>query len=154
MTVSYNLVLFWIFSLAEPNTTIIAASIPVLRVLVRDYRNQQYYGSSGPQIPSGHGYLRSGNNSKFPTHPAGNTTSHMATATGPSEGDAQHTDASSDRSILYHSNSTAKGISRKTEVTVEVDVAGAPRTGLARGGRRSEVEEFEMQTAQPPRQNV
>ncbi|KAK8090455.1 hypothetical protein PG997_005416 [Apiospora hydei] len=55
----YNLVIFWIFTLAEPNATIIAACVPVLRVLFKDAR-KRYYGSESPSTgryirPSHHG---------------------------------------------------------------------------------------------------
>lgn len=48
---------FWIFTLAEPNATIIAACIPVLRVLFRDAA-KRYYGS---KPPSTGGYIRQSN---------------------------------------------------------------------------------------------
>ncbi|KAK8139462.1 hypothetical protein PG984_002842 [Apiospora sp. TS-2023a] len=58
VVVKYNLVIFWIFTLAEPNATIIAACIPVLRVLFRD-ATKRYYG--GSKSPSTGGYIRQSN---------------------------------------------------------------------------------------------
>ncbi|KAM0283146.1 hypothetical protein ACHAQH_002627 [Verticillium albo-atrum] len=108
---TYNLVLFWIFSLAEPNSTIIAASIPVLRVLVRDARTNYggYNGSSGGPAA----YIES-QNSRFHVHKDGQGAVAQPSTVG-------NTDASSDRSILGHSPERPVGISRTTEVTVEYE---------------------------------
>ncbi|KAK7952814.1 uncharacterized protein PG986_008542 [Apiospora aurea] len=57
--VKYNLVIFWIFTLAEPNATIIAACVPVLRVLFKDAR-KRYYGSESPLTGR---YIRPSNHS-------------------------------------------------------------------------------------------
>ena len=134
----YNLILFWIFSLAEPNSTIIAASIPVLRVLLRDARTT--YQRSGGSAPAANGYLKS-NNSNFPGHANTSQMGHKTTATrSPSEGDPNHTDASSERSILGHD---LRFISRKTEVTVEVDAASLRETARNNSGS-PHGEEYEM----------
>ncbi|CRK24905.1 hypothetical protein BN1723_013407 [Verticillium longisporum] len=60
---SYNtwkLALFWIWAEAEPNATIIAASIPVLRDLVRNLCSGR-----GPSTYSSGQYIRSDTLSKF-----------------------------------------------------------------------------------------
>lgn len=107
--VVYHITVFWIFVLAEPNATIIAASIPSLRGLVRDVRNNyaNQYNS-----PNAVGYLRS-TNSKFRVHPSQNLTA--ADRNGPS------TDASSDKSILGQAK-MGNGIERTTEITVDYDM--------------------------------
>ncbi|KAK8041673.1 hypothetical protein PG993_006196 [Apiospora rasikravindrae] len=56
----YNLVIFWIFTLAEPNATIVAACVPVIRVLFKDAR-KRYYASESPSAgryvrPSNHDF--------------------------------------------------------------------------------------------------
>ncbi|KAK7908846.1 hypothetical protein PG985_016149 [Apiospora marii] len=50
----YNLISFWIFSLAEPNATLVAACVPVLRVMFRDAKTTYYRSKS----PSTGGYIR------------------------------------------------------------------------------------------------
>ncbi|KAH7367944.1 hypothetical protein B0T11DRAFT_349378 [Plectosphaerella cucumerina] len=122
----YNLMLFWIFSFAEPSSTIIAASIPILRILFRS--DSRDYSSQAPN-----GYLKS-TNSKF----------HVNKGTqrsGADPVDLIHPDNSSDKSILGHSQGpyTPAGIARTTEISVEYESSGS--------GKGSPVvhETFEMQ---------
>lgn len=63
LTQSDRLSLLFIWGQAEPNATIIAASIPVLRVFFRDLHRTKY-GSS--KVESTGTYLKSDNHSKFP----------------------------------------------------------------------------------------
>ncbi|KFA80836.1 hypothetical protein S40288_08523 [Stachybotrys chartarum IBT 40288] len=114
----YNLTLFWIFSLAEPNTTIIAASVPVLRVLVRDVRTQLGGYSNSHPGASGYagGYIKSTNN-KF----------HQGEITSTEQTVVNTGDADSDRSILGHSSKGLHGISRTTEVTIEYGLKDDPK---------------------------
>ncbi|KAI9147114.1 hypothetical protein HJFPF1_13146 [Paramyrothecium foliicola] len=113
-----NLELFWIFSLAEPSSTIIAASVPVLRVLIKDTARGTNYGSSlGPG-----GYIRSTKND-FHVNIQSNSQAVRTQATR-----TDHTnidgDADSDRSILGHNGASNKGgIALTTEISVEYDRA-------------------------------
>ncbi|KAK7987301.1 hypothetical protein PG989_007616 [Apiospora arundinis] len=50
----YNLISFWIFTLAEPNATLIAACVPVLRVLFKDVKKRKY----GSDFPSSGRYVQ------------------------------------------------------------------------------------------------
>ncbi|KAM9874304.1 hypothetical protein VD0004_g8215 [Verticillium dahliae] len=59
-TDTWKLALFWIWAEAEPNATIVAASIPVLRDLVRNVRSGR-----GPSAYSSGQYIRSDTLSKF-----------------------------------------------------------------------------------------
>lgn len=59
LIVQYNLISFWIFSLAEPNATLIAACVPVLRVMFRDAKTTYYRSKS----PSTGGYVKQNNHS-------------------------------------------------------------------------------------------
>ncbi|KAL9948401.1 hypothetical protein D7B24_007165 [Verticillium nonalfalfae] len=107
---TWKLAVFWIWAEAEPNATIIAASIPVLRVLVRNVRS----GRGPSAYPSGQ-YIKSDTLSKFqaPSN-AVNTVDDDGFAL--SKGDA-----SSDRSILPRELEQKAGITRTREVTVEYD---------------------------------
>ncbi|KAI9149073.1 hypothetical protein HJFPF1_11119 [Paramyrothecium foliicola] len=136
-TVMYNMVLFWIFSLAEPNSTIIAASIPVLRVLFRDAR--AYYGGYSGSSPGAAGYLKSDNN-----------TFHMHTKTrdtNKSRPDASEPDNSSDRSILAYAQK--RGISRTTEVSVQYEGRGEASESSRGNAGAAHGDSFEMQTRYP-----
>ncbi|EEY16868.1 conserved hypothetical protein [Verticillium alfalfae VaMs.102] len=128
----HNILLFWVFSLAEPSSTIIAASVPVLRVLIRDAsRSTNYAGSS----PGPNGYLKS-TNSKFHVHSQAAT---RRTAVHPSE--AALDDADSDRSILGNDHQKfPTGIAMTTEISVEFEDGG--------GQQQKGNDSYEMQ---PPR---
>lgn len=123
--------LFWIFSFAEPSSTIMAASLPILRVLFRPSGHE--YSSQTPG-----GYLKS-TNSKFHTFKT-----DQRTATDPV--DLIHPDNSSDRSILGHSQGLSYpahgGIARTMEVTVQYD-SGQTSTSSVTVGHG---EAYEMQT--------
>ncbi|KAM0329274.1 hypothetical protein ACHAQA_004579 [Verticillium albo-atrum] len=107
---TWKLAVFWIWAEAEPNATIIAASIPVLRVLIRNVRS----GRGPSAYPSGQ-YIKSDTLSKFqaPSNTV-NTVNDDAFEFGKG-------DASSDRSILPRGPETTGGITRTREVTVEYD---------------------------------
>ncbi|KAM0274449.1 hypothetical protein ACHAQH_007823 [Verticillium albo-atrum] len=124
-----NILLFWVFSLAEPSSTIIAASVPVLRVLIRDAaRSTNYAGSS----PGPNGYLKS-TNSKFHVQ---SQAQNRRTAMHPAE--AGLGDADSDRSILGHdSQKFPTGIAMTTEISVEFEDSS--------DRRQKESESYEMQ---------
>ncbi|KAB5585686.1 hypothetical protein GE09DRAFT_1071591 [Coniochaeta sp. 2T2.1] len=120
--IPYRLSMLFIWGQAEPNATIVAASIPVLRVLFRDISRTMYGGGGGGGHSSGGtrggtasgGYLRSDTHSKF------NTTN--VTAGG---GDADtKMDDSSDKSILYPSKTAKGAIVRTTSVAVQYDSRG------------------------------
>jgi hypothetical protein len=98
--------MLFIWGEAEPNTTVIAASIPVLRVLFRDI-SRTYYGSS----TGAHGYLRSNPQSQFPAN--NNTTITVS--------EAKLGDESSERSILRTPSMAKNAIMRTTQVAVKYD---------------------------------
>jgi hypothetical protein len=106
---------FQVWNLAEPNATIIAACIPVLRVLFRSVQDSK----SAYTSPASGGYIKSNNHSRF--HPGAGTGSGTGT-----DNHATNIDGGSDRSIL---GSNAKddtdiyGITRTREVTVNYDVS-------------------------------
>ncbi|KAH8660334.1 hypothetical protein BX600DRAFT_551752 [Xylariales sp. PMI_506] len=112
-----DLELFWIFTLAEPNATIIAASIPVLRVLFKA-KLHEYGGSSSRGGPGG-AYLRSTNN-KFHS---------QFTSTVRGTADAANLDNGSDRSILQKDGKDIDGITRTRMVTVTYDEASMKNDG-------------------------
>lgn len=89
---------------AEPNATIVAASIPVLRLLFRDVKNSL----SSSQSPGS--YLRSNNQSKF--HASSNVQSN-STAKGQM---TERDDNSSERSIL---DNTDGGFKHTREVVID-----------------------------------
>lgn len=97
--------MLFIWGEAEPNTTVIAASIPVLRVLFRDI-SRTYYGSSS----GANGYLRSNPQSQFPPN------NDAATVSGTKLGDE-----SSERSILASPSEPKNAIMRTTQIAVEYD---------------------------------
>ncbi|OIW27870.1 hypothetical protein CONLIGDRAFT_646091 [Coniochaeta ligniaria NRRL 30616] len=103
--IPYRLSLLFIWGQAEPNATVIAASIPVLRVLFRDI-SRTMYGNSGGRTANG--YLRSDTHSKF-NHNNTNVT------TGETK-----LDDSSDKSILSPGK-TKNSIVRTTSVAVNYD---------------------------------
>jgi hypothetical protein len=104
LPVSYRLAELSIWIPAEPNATIVAASIPVLRVLFRDVKKR--YGSKGPL---GNGYLRSDGGSKFHN----GTSGHVAEVSSAVKGDND-----SETSILP-SGGEGAGIRQTRQVTVE-----------------------------------
>ncbi|RKU42915.1 hypothetical protein DL546_002653 [Coniochaeta pulveracea] len=103
--IPYRLSMLFIWGEAEPNTTVIAASIPVLRVLFRDI-SRTYYGSSS----GANGYLRSNPQSQFPPN------NDAATVSGTKLGDE-----SSERSILASPSEPKNAIMRTTQIAVEYD---------------------------------
>ncbi|CAG9955768.1 unnamed protein product [Clonostachys rosea f. rosea IK726] len=109
---NWHLMLYWIFSLAEPCSTIIAASIPILRVLVGEIALGTRYGST----PTVLGYVRSDGN-RFLTQPRPESRRNS---------DSRHQtfldDTASESSILdgRHGH-RGGGITLKTEVSVEFD---------------------------------
>ncbi|KAF4915222.1 hypothetical protein CGCVW01_v010390 [Colletotrichum viniferum] len=100
----WKLCIFHVWVEAEPNVTIIAASIPVLRVLFRNIRSQRETG-----YPSSGAYIRSDNLSKFQNQ--GMSAGRSRTV----EDHDKRDDGDSDRSIL------PQGIVRTTEVTIDFD---------------------------------
>ncbi|KAH7362754.1 hypothetical protein B0T11DRAFT_328790 [Plectosphaerella cucumerina] len=137
--IPYRLSMVFIWGQAEPNATIIAASIPVLRVLFRDIHRSKYGNSSegvgkrGPTSGSGGGFLRSNNESKF--HRNGTTAGHRLSGSEQNEDDGD-----SERSILGQETSRGlkdgdNDIVKTTEVVIDYD----------RGHRGTSVgESFEM----------
>lgn len=105
--IPYRLSMLFIWGEAEPNTTVIAASIPVLRVLFRDI-SRTYYGSS----TGANGYLRSNPQSQFPAN-NNNTTITVS--------EAKMDDESSERSILRTPSMAKNAIMRTTQVAVKYD---------------------------------
>lgn len=91
--------------MAEPNVTIISASIPVLRGFVRNVRR----GTSSGSHPAG-AYIRTGDNS----HKI-----YGARSTNRTRSDTRNVDGESDRSILEHADANHGGITRKVEVNIE-----------------------------------
>lgn len=137
----YNQAVYWIWSMAEPNVTIVSASIPVLRGFVRNVRNR----SSEPSYPNGAGYSRTGDsNGKF---------YNRSTVTAQRKDD-DDIDVGSDSSILGRDSNinnaqrdgragAGGGITWTTEISVEYE----PRPMTARRkarGQEAEVDEFEM----------
>jgi hypothetical protein len=98
--------MLFIWGQAEPSTTVIAASIPVLRVLFRDI-SRTYYGSS----TGANGYLRSDPQSQFP--PANNNAITVS--------ETKLGDESSERSILPPPSKAKSAIMRTTQVAVKYD---------------------------------
>lgn len=91
--------------MAEPNVTIISASIPVLRGFVRNVRK----GTTSGSHPAG-AYIRTGDNS----HKI-----YGARSTNRTRSDGHNADGESDTSILRHSDGVEPGITRRTEIKVE-----------------------------------
>lgn len=127
---------FWIFSYAEPATTIIAASVPVLRVLFRDAaRSGGGYNSSSRMA---NGYLQSTNKVQIKSQ----------IRRDPNDIDLDG-DASSDRSILGGQKPVPGSISRTTEISVQYESGDAARPT----GSIPEEEEYEM-TSRPVHQRA
>ncbi|KAJ4266069.1 hypothetical protein NW762_004043 [Fusarium torreyae] len=117
---------YWIWSMAEPNVTIISASIPVLRGFVRHTRSRS--GSS----PGTGAYIKTGNSSnKFGTR------SHTAAA----RANPVDLDTDSDKSILSGQTGNSGAIMWTTEVTIEYE----PRSDATQEMKQpSGTEGFEM----------
>ncbi|KAG7071387.1 Integral membrane protein [Colletotrichum scovillei] len=133
----YNQAVYWIWSMAEPNVTIISASIPVLRGFVRQVRKRT------ESSPGAGAYIKTGDTSgRFY-----NRSTVTATRAEPRD-----QDASSDSSILVSgqqgSNASERGgITWTTEVSVEY--APRPQTGHHNGSMKKDISksvgEFEME---------
>lgn len=104
LIVFWKLCIFHVWVEVEPNVTIIAASIPVLRVLFRNIRSQRE-----TEYPSSGAYIRSDNLSKFQNQ--GMSSGRSRTV----EDHDKRDDGDSDQRIL------PQGIVRTTEVTVDYD---------------------------------
>ncbi|VUC24888.1 unnamed protein product [Clonostachys rosea] len=109
---NWHLMLYWIFSLAEPSSTIIAASIPIMRVLVGEIALGTRYGST----PTVLGYVRSDGN-RFLTQPRPESRRNS---------ESRHQtfldDSASESSILNgRQGHRGGGITLKTEVSIEFD---------------------------------
>ncbi|KAL0932299.1 uncharacterized protein CTRU02_213252 [Colletotrichum truncatum] len=136
----YNQTVYWIWSMAEPNVTIISASIPVLRGFVRNVRKKT--GSS----PGAGAYLKTGDHSsRFYNR-------SVVTAT---RNEPKDQDAASDSSILGPNQREGDGLSSgRIELTTEVSVEyeSRPKTGVARqveGQNNSTRGEYEMDDIKP-----
>jgi hypothetical protein len=101
---------------AEPNATVIAVSIPVLRVLFRDMYQSKYGGQSDPQAAGG--YLRSGQGDKFPPR------SRVTERSSQDKNDGLS--SRSDRSLVQAKSGSGSRILR----TREIDVAYGSRSHL------------------------
>ncbi|EEY17126.1 conserved hypothetical protein [Verticillium alfalfae VaMs.102] len=111
--IPYRLSMLFIWGQAEPNVTIVATTIPVLRVLFRDIHRSKYPAAAGVSGQggggSGGGYLRSNGASRFPA-------SALRGATLVGEGSkGREDDEDSEGSILRSKG----GIVRTAEVTVD-----------------------------------
>ncbi|TQN65309.1 Satratoxin biosynthesis SC1 cluster protein 4, partial [Colletotrichum shisoi] len=102
----YNQAIYWIWSMAEPNVTIISASIPVLRGFVRSVRKRS------ESSPGAGAYVKTGDTSgRF---------CNRSTITA-ARAEPKDQDAASDSSILARSpdpSASGGGITWTTEVTV------------------------------------
>lgn len=128
----------FIWGQAEPNATIIAASIPVLRVLFRDMHRSKYGHSSGgvngSRGPGAGGYLRSDNGSKF--HRTATTVEDGVT------GCEHKGDGDSERSILGREVLPSSGLKGGDIVKTTEVVIGYERGHGEHGARVGE--SFEM----------
>ncbi|KAM0328130.1 hypothetical protein ACHAQA_005535 [Verticillium albo-atrum] len=134
----YNQAVYWVWSMAEPNVTIISASIPVLRGFVRNARIRTQSN------PTGGGYIKTGeSNSKF--YNAGTVTAVRS--------EIKDHDADSDRSILGRGPQDAEngGITWTHEVSVEYEARPETSggTGIAITKDNTSREDFEMATMAP-----
>ncbi|CRK45600.1 hypothetical protein BN1723_006712 [Verticillium longisporum] len=123
--IPYRLSMLFIWGQAEPNVTIVATTIPVLRVLFRDMHRSKYPAAAGVSGQGdgsiGGGYLRSNGASRFPA-----STSRGATLVGDGS-KGREDDEDSEGSILRSKG----GIVRTAEVTVEFGSRGVSRDGDA-----------------------
>jgi hypothetical protein len=113
---------------AEPNATIVAASIPVLRILFRDISN---YVTNSPAVGS---YLKSNNRSNFHT----NVSVGVNTATDPT---SVNQDDNSEKSILSNGKTFDGRITQTREIVIDY------RDG--RGSELGDSEGIELQTRLP-----
>lgn len=115
--------MLFIWGQAEPNVTIVATTIPVLRVLFRDMHRSKYPAAAGVSGQGdgsiGGGYLRSNGASRFPA-----STLRGATLVGDGS-KGREDDEDSEGSILRSKG----GIVRTAEVTVEFGSRGVSRDG-------------------------
>ncbi|RMJ13135.1 hypothetical protein BHE90_004923 [Fusarium euwallaceae] len=123
---------YWIWSMAEPNVTIVSASIPVLRGFIRNVRTRT---DSTPRAGT---YLKTGDNS------TGRFYNRTITA---GRAHPEDQDGASDSSILGRSpqdgdGSSGGGITWTTEVSVEYEPR--PQTENAGKDARGNVEVIEM----------
>ncbi|KAH8736118.1 hypothetical protein BGZ61DRAFT_341490 [Ilyonectria robusta] len=129
----HNQAVFWIWSMAEPNVTIISACLPVLRSLVRNVRMRT------DSTPRAGGYLKTGDNSAERFYTRTTTTAVRAAP--------KDQDGASDSSILGRNpqdgdSGSGEGIARTTEISVTYE--SSPRAGSAITKASKSVEEFEM----------
>ncbi|PNH48092.1 hypothetical protein VD0004_g413 [Verticillium dahliae] len=121
--IPYRLSMLFIWGQAEPNVTIVATTIPVLRVLFRDMHRSKYPAAAGVSGQGdgsiGGGYLRSNGASRFPA-----STLRGATLVGDGS-KGREDDEDSEGSILRSKG----GIVRTAEVTVEFGSRGVSRDG-------------------------
>ncbi|KAM5347258.1 hypothetical protein ACJ41O_010263 [Fusarium nematophilum] len=128
----YTQAVYWIWSMAEPNVTIVSASIPVLRGFIRNVRTRT------DSTPRAGAYLKTGDNS------TGRFYNRTVTAV---RAEPKCQDGASDSSILGRNpqdgdSGSGEGITWTTEVSVEYE--SRPRTGNATKEAGRDVEEFEM----------
>ncbi|KAF6824058.1 hypothetical protein CPLU01_11054 [Colletotrichum plurivorum] len=136
----YNQAVYWIWSMAEPNVTIISASIPVLRGFVRNVRKRT------ESSPGAGAYIKTGeNSSRFY-----NRSVATAVRTAPKD-----QDVGSDSSILGNGSQDAdkvsgRGIALTTEISVEYEprpqTAAVEVAGVSKG---PVTVEFEMDRITP-----
>lgn len=132
----YNQAVYWIWSMAEPNVTIISASIPVLRGFVRNVRKRT------ESSPGAGAYLKTGDNSgRFYNRSVVTTV----------RADPKDQDAASDSSILDRSNNNGDinnggGITWTTEISVEYEPRPSDgKQGTSASSKKpSNAVEFEM----------
>ncbi|KAK4450271.1 hypothetical protein QBC34DRAFT_297507 [Podospora aff. communis PSN243] len=129
---SYRLARLSILIHAEPNAAIVASSIPVLRILLRDIVRQ--YGSYGTPGAGGKSspYIKSSHHSTFHGHKG--TSSAVVTAMRPDDG--------SETSIL--SDQKGQGIHQTRQVAVEYDASSESREYNGPVGRSWRPEAIEM----------
>ncbi|KAM0277138.1 hypothetical protein ACHAQH_006032 [Verticillium albo-atrum] len=133
----YNQAVYWIWSMAEPNVTIISASIPVLRGFVRNARVRTESNQNGG------GYMKTGGSSSNKFYNSVTVTAARAEQKG-ADGDGD-----SDRSILGRGpqERSNDGITWTTEVSVEYETDVAE--GIATSKDTVSGEEFEMERVAP-----
>jgi hypothetical protein len=96
---------------AEPNATVIAVSIPMIRVLFREIYHSKYGGPSNPQASNG--YQRSDQGDKFPSRSRVTDRSLQDNNDGLS--------SRSDRSLVQAKDSTVTRIMRTREVEIDIE---------------------------------
>ncbi|RDW73466.1 hypothetical protein BP6252_07373 [Coleophoma cylindrospora] len=116
----HNLAVLSIWIEAEPNATIIAASIPILRILFRDF--QRYVTNS----PSAGSYLKSNQRSGFHTHVSARDDTKV-------DATVIVQDNESERGILSNKNRLNDGIRTTREVVIGYDAGGDHQFGGHQG---------------------